>query len=114
MREPLFIPEFKTLDELFKVMRHSGSRLALAVDEFGSVSGIVTITRLVEQVVGDTGEEGADSIAPQEYSKLPDGSYLINAGMSIDDARHHLEVDIPEGDYDTVAGWFLDLFATCA
>ena len=109
MREPLFIPEFKTLDELFKVMRHSGSRLALAVDEFGSVSGIVTITRLVEQVVGDTGEEGADNIAPQEYNKLPDGSYLINAGMSIDDARHHLEVDIPEGDYDTVAGWFLDL-----
>ena len=58
MRTPLFIPESKRLDELFTEMRRTGNKVSLIVDEFGGVSGLITLTSLIEKIVGSTGEEG--------------------------------------------------------
>ena len=56
VRKALFVPETKRLDHLFKEMQEQGQRLALAIDEFGGISGLITYTRLIEQIVGRTGE----------------------------------------------------------
>ena len=58
MRTALFVPETKRLDDLFDMLQQTGDKMALAVDEFGGIAGIITLTRVVEQIVGRTGEEG--------------------------------------------------------
>lgn len=110
MRDPLFILESKPLFSLFDAMRQSGNRLALVVDEFGSVSGLVTMTRLVEQVFGYTADDYQKNAV--SVSKVGTGGFLVDGGMSIEDAQYELDIQIPEGDYETVAGWFLDLSQT--
>ena len=107
MTEPIFVNEARPLWNLFTLMRYSGHRLVLVMDEYGSVSGLVTITRLVEQVVGDTGEEGRQP--KDQFTVLREGVFLVDAGMSVEDARDQLELDVPPGDYETMGGWFLAL-----
>jgi len=105
MNEPLFVPETHPLPSLFNLMRQSGNRLALALDEYGAVSGLVTMTRLIEQVVGATGDDGQAPVS--DYKALKNGAYLVDAGMSVEDARDQLGVDAPPGDFETMAGCFL-------
>ena len=108
MRSPLFIPESKRLDELFTEMRRTGNKISLIVDEFGGVSGLITFTSLIEKIVGSTGEEG---IRPKEkYITLEPNTYEIDGAMNIDEANDELELNIPEGDYETIAGFILENF----
>ena len=81
--------------------------MALAVDEFGGVAGIITLTRVVEQIVGRTGEEGR---RPEErFVTISENTFVVDGGMSVDEVNDELELGIPEGDYDTVAGFVVDL-----
>ena len=106
MRTALFAPETKPLDDLFTTMQQSGHKMALAVDEFGGIAGLVTMTRLLEQIVGRTGEEGS---RPEEQFIVVDAhTFDLDGGMSIDEANNRLGLNIPEGDYETVAGFVLD------
>ena len=108
MRTPLFIPESKRLDELFTEMRRTGNKVSLIVDEFGGVSGLITLTSLIEKIVGSTGEEG---IRPKEkYITLEPNTYEIDGAMNIDEANDELGLNIPEGDYETIAGFILENF----
>ena len=107
MRAALFVPETKRLDELFDMLQETGHKMALAVDEFGGIAGIITLTRVVEQIVGRTGEEGR---RPQErFVTVSEDTFVVDGGMSVDEANDELELGIPEGDYDTVAGFVVDL-----
>ena len=106
MRTALFAPETKPLDDLFTDMQRSGHGIALVVDEFGGIAGLVTMTRLLEQIVGRTGEEGR---LPEERFIVVDAhTFDLEGGMSIDEANTRLELNIPDGDYETVAGFVLD------
>jgi len=106
MYTALFTPETKPLDELFTAMQRSGRGIALVVDEFGGIAGLVTMTRLLEQIVGRTGEEGR---LPEERFIVVDAhTFDLEGGMSIDEANARLELGIPDGDYETVAGFALD------
>ena len=108
MRTPLFIPESKRLDELFTEMRRTGNKVSLIVDEFGGVSGLITLTSLIEKIVGSTGEEG---IRPKEkYIIIEPNTYEIDGAMNIDEANNQLDLNIPEGDYETIAGFILENF----
>ncbi len=108
MRTPLFIPESKRLDELFTEMRRTGNKVSLIVDEFGGVSGLITLTSLIEKIVGSTGEEG---IRPKEkYIILEPNTYEIDGAMNIDEANDELGLNIPVGDYETIAGFILENF----
>ena len=107
MRTALFVPETKRLDDLFDMLQQTGHKMALAVDEFGGVAGIITLTRVVEQIVGRTGEEGR---RPQErFVTVSEDTFVVDGGMSVDEANDELELGIPDGDYDTVAGFVVDL-----
>tara|TARA_Y100000590_G_scaffold409186_1_gene501133 strand:- start:79841 stop:81133 length:1293 start_codon:yes stop_codon:yes gene_type:complete len=106
VRKALFVPETKRLDHLFKEMQEQGQRLALAIDEFGGISGLITYTRLIEQIVGRTGEEGKKP--DKMYITINENTYIADGGMSIVEANDEMNLEIPEGEYETVAGFFLD------
>ena len=106
IRNPLFVPETKRTAELFEEMRKDGHQMAIIVDEYGGLAGLVTLKRLSEEVVGAHGEEGE---APEdEYESLDDNTFQVEAAMSIDEANEELELNLPDGDFDTLAGFVLD------
>ena len=106
IRNPLFVPETKRTAELFEEMRKDGHQMAIIVDEYGGLAGLVTLKRLSEEVVGAHGEEGA---APEEeYESLDDNTFQVEAAMSIDEANEELKLNLPDGDFDTLAGFVLD------
>ena len=105
-RPAYFVPETKTVGSTFVEMQQRGYRMVLTVDEFGGIAGLVTLTQLMEVIVGQVGEEGA---APEEIlAPLGENTFRVDAGASIADINEELNVDLPAGDYQTVAGFILD------
>ena len=106
-RDAHYVPETKRISELFDELRQSGNQMAIAVDEFGGLAGLVTLKRLSEEVVGPVGEEGA---APEEeYEAIDKNTFQVDGGMSIDEVNEELEIDLPPGDFETIAGFALDI-----
>lgn len=105
-REVYFVPETKRIAELFDELRRSGNQMAIAVDEFGGVAGLVTLKRLIEEVVGRVGEEGVG--AEEEMIRVGRDTYQVDGGMSIDEVRDKLDLNIEDGDFETVAGFALE------
>lgn len=105
IRDALFVPETKRIAELFDEMRLSGNQMAMVVDEYGGLAGVATLKRLSEEVVGPVGEEGE---APEEeYEAIDENTFQIEGGMSIEEANEELKLNLPEGEFDTVAGFVL-------
>lgn len=105
IRPALFVPETKKVRELFTEMRKGGAQLAVVVDEFGVTSGIVSMDRIVEEIVGSLRDELAAE--DTEYEAIDEHTYLIEGSMRISEVNEKLEVNIPEGDYETIAGFAL-------
>ena len=105
-REPLFVPETKRTAELFAEMRSNGKQMAIIVDEYGGLAGLVTLKRLSEEVVGAHGEE--DAAPEEEYEHIGENTFQVEAAMSIDEANDELDLSLPDGEFDTVAGFILD------
>jgi len=106
VRSAFFVPETKRVTELFEELRESGNQMAITVDEFGGVAGLVTLKRLLEEVVGRVGEEGANP--EDEFEVLGESVFLVDGGMSIDEANEELGIELPSGSFETVAGFVLD------
>ncbi|MYD50984.1 MAG: HlyC/CorC family transporter [Dehalococcoidia bacterium] len=106
IRDVHFVPETKRIAEVFDELRKSGNQMAIAVDEFGGVAGLVTLKQLIEDVMGRVGEEGVGT--EEEMTLVGRDTYEVDGGMSIDEARDRLELGIEEGDFETVAGWALE------
>ena len=108
IRPAYFTPETKHINELFAEMRDTNFRMAVVVDEFGGTAGIVTLTRLVEEVVGPVGDELA--AVEKEYEIINEYTFQIDGSMRIEEANEEMGLELPEGDdYETVAGFILDL-----
>ena len=107
IRDAYFVPETKRIAELFDESRQSGNQMAIAIDEFGGIAGLVSLKSLLEEVVGRVGEEGARP--EEEYEALGENTFQIDGGMSVDEVEEELGVELPEGDYETIAGFALDI-----
>ena len=106
LRPAYFFPETKRISELFQDMRMSGSQIAIIVDEFGGIAGLVTLKKLLTELAGPVGEEGE---APEEeYEAIDEFTFQVDGGMDIDEAKEAFEIDLPNGDFETVAGFVLD------
>jgi putative hemolysin len=106
MRPAYFAPESKHIDELFAEMRDDNYRLAVVVDEYGGTAGIVTLSRLVEEIVGEVGDEMA--AVEKDYEIINEYTFQIDGSMRIDEANEAMGLELPEGeDYETVAGFIL-------
>ena len=107
IRDAHFVPETKRVAELFIELRTSGNQMAFMVDEYGGLSGLVTLKRLSEEVVGAVGEEGEGP--EEEYEAIDENTFQVEGGMSIDEANDELDLELPDGDFDTIAGFVLDV-----
>ncbi len=105
IREAYFVPETKRVAELFDEMRRTGHQMAIAIDEFGGVAGLVTLKRLTEEVVGPVGEEGATP--EEEFEAIDENTFEVEGGMSVQEVEEELGIDLPEGDFETIAGFVL-------
>jgi len=107
VRPAYFTPETKPISELFAEMRDKNYRMTVVVDEYGGTAGIVSLSRLVEEIVGPVGDELAD--AEKEYEAINEYTFQIDGGMRIEEANEEMGLELPEGDYETVAGFTLHL-----
>jgi len=107
IRPAHFTPETNRINELFTEMRDQNYRMSVVVDEFGGTAGIVSLTRLVEEIVGPVGDELA--VVEKDYQAINAYTFQIDGGMRIEEANEEMELELPEGDYETVAGFILDL-----
>ena len=106
LRPAFFVPETKSVSETFNVMQEGGHSVVLTVDEFGGIAGLATLKQMMAVIVGQLGEEGA---APEEaVTALGRDAFLMDAGLAISDINEELDLEIPEGDYQTLAGFVLD------
>jgi putative hemolysin len=107
IRPAYFTPETKRVSELFTEMRDKNYRMAVVVDEYGGTAGVVSLSRLVEEIVGPVGDEFAE--AEKEYEAIDEYTFQVDGGMRIEEANEEMELGLPEGDYETVAGFIFDL-----
>ncbi len=107
VRPAYFTPETKPISELFTEMRDKNYRMTIVVDEYGGTAGIVSLSRLVEEIVGPVGDELA--AAEKEYEAINEYTFQIDGGMRIEEANEEMGLELPEGDYETVAGFALHL-----
>ena len=107
VRPAYFTPETKHISELFSEMRDKNYRMAVVVDEYGGTAGIVSLSRLVEEIVGEVGDELAQ--IEKEYEAINEYTFQIDGNMRIEEANEEMELELPEGDYETVAGFVLYL-----
>lgn len=105
LRPALFIPEAKKVDELMHQMQAARTHLAIVVDEYGSVAGLVSLEDLVEEIVGEIHDEFERG--EKLFEKIGEGAYLVDGGLSLGDLDAQLKIKLPQGDYDTVAGFTL-------
>ena len=104
-RKAYFVPETKPVGELFEELRENGQQITICLDEYGGLAGLVTIKGLTEEVVGRVGEEGESP--EEEYSNIRPNVYKIDGGMDIKEANDEMELDLPKGEYETIAGFVL-------
>jgi CBS domain containing-hemolysin-like protein len=111
-RECYFVPGTKPVDDLLNELKQRKIHMAVVLDEHGGVDGAVTLEDLVEEIVGDIYDE---SDAPNtELVYEQDGDVLVDGGIVVADLNERLKVEIPEGDYDTVAGFILSTLGRMA
>jgi magnesium and cobalt exporter, CNNM family len=108
IRQPLFIPENAPISFLLKEFQRHRQNLALVVDEYGGVVGLVTLEDVLEEIVGEIHEEG-EAAAPPFAHRLPDGSYVLDGLAPIHDVQAQLALPIEESEaYRTVAGFLIN------
>ena len=106
VKEAYYIPETKQLNELFEDLRKNRKQIAIVVDEYGGTAGIVTMEDILEEIVGEIYDEY--DLVEDNCEKIDENTYILNGSMSIWETEKALEVEIPEGDYDTLSGYLIE------
>lgn len=105
--EPYFVPECKNIQELFKDMKASKSKMAIIIDEYGGFSGIITTEDLVEEIMGEINDEYQNE--DEEIIKLTDKTYLVNGSTPLEELKDKLGIDIESDDIDTISGFLINI-----
>ncbi len=105
VRPPFFVPESKHLDDLLREMQSQHVHIAIVVDEYGSVAGLVTIEDLVEEIIGDIQDEY--DVEEQLSEQTGENEFILDAKVSLDEFEELLERELPEDGYETVGGFVI-------
>ena len=103
VRTAVVIPENKPVAKLMREMQRDHFHMAIVADEYGSITGLVTLEDCLEELVGEIVDEHDDEVP--DVRNLPNGESLVDAGMSIEDFNRHFDVDLPDTEFDTVGGY---------
>ncbi len=108
MTEPIVVPESRELTELFGDLRRSGQHLAVVIDEHGGLAGIATLEDLIEEIVGEISDEHDAPVEPAELTRVEGrGAWLLPGSLHIDEVADACGLELPEGEYETLAGFVL-------
>jgi len=108
IRRPYFVPESKRLDSLLREFKRRRVHIAVAVDEYGGVSGIVCMEDIIEEIVGDIQDEFDNEV--EDILEIGEGTFLCDARADIEDLNEKMKINLPEEDFDTLGGFVFDLF----
>ena len=105
MQEPLFVPETIFVDDLLKSLRNTQNQMAILLDEYGGVSGIVTLEDLLEEIVGEIDDEtDKTEIFVRE---IAENTFIVQGSMTLNDFNEYFDLDLSSDDVDTIAGFYL-------
>jgi CBS domain containing-hemolysin-like protein len=105
LREPIFVPETKPIDALLQELQRSRNHIAVVLDEYSGVSGLVTMEDVLEEIVGEIVDE-YDTALVEGIRQAPDGAWEALGRVHIDELNEQLGLDLPdEAEYDTIAGF---------
>jgi CBS domain containing-hemolysin-like protein len=107
LRKPFFVPESKHIDELLRELRRRKVHIAVAIDEYGGVSGIVCMENIIEEIIGDIQDEFDNE--KEDIQVLEEGSWLCDARINLEDLAEHIGIELPVEDFDTLGGFVFDL-----
>jgi magnesium and cobalt transporter len=110
LRPAVFVPEAKRLNVLLKEFRANRNHIAIVVDEYGGVAGLVTIEDVIEQIVGDIEDEYDFDETEDNILADRSGRYRVKAGTEIDDFNNHFGTNFTDDDHDTVGGLVVGRF----
>jgi CBS domain containing-hemolysin-like protein len=108
VRRPFFVPESKRIDSLLKEFRRKRVHIAVVVDEYGGVSGIVCLEDILEEIVGEIQDEFDEE--REDVVRLGDSSWLCDARADLDDVNHETGLTLPADGFDTLGGYVFALF----
>jgi CBS domain containing-hemolysin-like protein len=102
VREPYHVPESRRADDVLRDLQDAAVHLALVVDEYGEIIGIITIEDILEEIVGEIVDEHDDE--RPSFEPLPGGGWRVDGGMNVVDLGDALGVELPDASWDTVGG----------
>ncbi|MDR1568281.1 MAG: hemolysin family protein [Streptococcaceae bacterium] len=105
MQEPLFVPETIFVDDLLLELKKTQNQMAICLDEYGGVGGIITLEDLLEEIVGDIDDE-SDLAAPL-FEKLEDNCYIVQGKMLINEFNEEFDTSLENNDVDTMGGFLI-------
>lgn len=108
VRAPVYVPASMKLHALFRMMRKQDVEIVIVVDEYGGTIGLVTLEMILEEVVGDIQDEF--ELDEQQFHQVNSFHYIVRGRMEIEEVRDKMNVPIPAGDYETIAGYLLHRF----
>ncbi|MBT3321696.1 MAG: HlyC/CorC family transporter [Anaerolineae bacterium] len=107
LREAYFIPETKKADDLLAEMQKERRHMAIVIDEYGGISGVVTLEDIVEEIIGEIQDE-YDELEEKDYEKINASEYIFRGRIDLDDFADITGRNLPEGDADTLAGFLYE------
>ena len=105
MRPAVFIPESKRLDVLLKEFRLNRNHMAIVVDEYGGIAGLITIEDVLEQIVGDIADEFDNEMTETNIRQLNDKEHLVNAMASVQEVNEYFNLSLEVEGFDTIGGF---------
>jgi CBS domain containing-hemolysin-like protein len=108
IRKPFFVPESKRIDSLLREFKRRHVHIAIAIDEYGGVSGIVCMEDIIEEIVGDIQDEFDNE--REDIVAIGDKAWLCDARVNLEDLNDETGLGLPVEDFDTLGGFVFDLF----
>jgi magnesium and cobalt transporter len=105
LRPPYFIPESKKISDVLRDLRHRKSHMAIVIDEYGGTAGVLTLEDIIEEIIGDIMDE-YDS-EENWLMEQEDGSILVDARLDIEELEDYLDVEFPEGKFESIGGFVI-------
>ncbi len=108
LRSVTYVPETKRVDLLLGEFRRDKRQISMVADEYGSVAGLVTMEDLLEEITGEIQDEY--DLEAEKVERLADGSMILDGSLTLDEVYESTRIKLPKGEYETVAGFLLEIF----
>lgn len=108
IRKAYFVPESKRIDSLLREFKRHHLHIAIAIDEYGGISGIITMEDIIEEIVGDIQDEFDKE--HEDILTVGNNIWLCDARVDLDDLNEKMDADFPNEDFDSLGGFVFDIF----